>query len=212
MRIVAASDLHGVLPHPDAVPEGDVLVLAGDICPGALAGRQAEWLSSVFADWIADVRVSHVVATWGNHDWVGQRGRAPDVPGVRLLVDDGCVIDGVRFWCSPWSLTYLHWAFMAGEAELAAKYCRIPAGTDVVVSHGPPLGYGDMTVDGFRVGCVSLRERLRELGPRLAVFGHIHEAAGQWDVDGGTWVNASLLDHRYRAVRGPVSIDIAGRP
>lgn len=165
---------------------------------------------------MAEPRVDHAVATWGTHDWVGQHqlehGLSAAVPGARVLLDDSCVIDGVRFWGNPWSLALLSWAFMAGEEELASKYHSVPVDTDVVISHGPPFGCGDLTVDGTRAGSQSLREHLLKLSPRLAVFGHIHEAAGRWEIHGGLWVNASVLNSHYQVVRKPVLIELDPRP
>ena len=46
------------------------------------------------------------------------------------------------------------------------------------------------------VGCRDLFDRVREVRPRLHVFGHIHEAAGRLDIDGTTFVNASSFQGR----------------
>ena len=203
MRIIAASDLHGRLPQPEDVPRGDVLALAGDLCPHGGASRQLDWLSTAFAGWVDRLPVSRVVATWGNHDWVGLKWPAPAVSKMSWLLDSGVEIDGCRFWGSPWSLPFFDWAFMRPEDQLAETWSLMPEGTDVAIVHGPPQGCGDLTSRGQHVGSASLRRRLEEVRPQLAVFGHIHEAAGQWDLAGGVWANVSLLDLHYRLVRPP---------
>jgi len=210
VRIVAASDLHGTLPEPAEIPSGDALVLAGDLCPPGGANPQLQWLSTVFAEWAEQLPVTHIVATWGNHDWTGVKEPAPRISRVRWLVDSALEIDGCRFWGSPWSLPFFDWAFMRPEDELAKTWARMPDGTDVAVVHGPPLGFGDLTTHGRHVGSASLRRRLEEIRPQLAVFGHIHEAAGQWDVAGGVWANVSLLDVHYRLVRAPRVFTVTG--
>jgi len=62
----------------------------------------------------------------------------------------------------------------------------------VLVTHGPPQGIGDLTVSGRRVGCEEMARRVAEIRPRLHIFGHIHEAAGRWEREGTTFVNASV--------------------
>ena len=52
-------------------------------------------------------------------------------------------------------------------------WAKIPEGIDVLITHGPPLGRGDLTSHGMRVGCVDLvrASRLRPAprpGPGLA--------------------------------------------
>ena len=79
MRIVAASDLHGQLPAVADFPRGDVLAFAGDLCPDGDPAYQLDWLHTRFAYWVEQLPVSHVVATWGNHDWVGLNAPAPSI-------------------------------------------------------------------------------------------------------------------------------------
>ena len=212
MRIVAASDLHGQLPDPAEIPQGDVLALAGDLCPEGTAAHQLEWLTTTFTPWVEQLPVAHVVATWGNHDWVGMATPTPQISRVHWLVDAAIDLDGCRFWGSPWSLPFFKWAFMRPEKELAETWAQIPDDTDVVIVHGPPKGYGDRTNFGQRVGSVTLRQRLEQIRPQLALFGHIHEAAGEWDAAGGVWANVSLLNFRYEPVREPQVFSVVPSP
>lgn len=50
MKIVATSDFHGVLPPVESIPECDVLVIAGDVCPLRDHGVefQRSWLLTNF--------------------------------------------------------------------------------------------------------------------------------------------------------------------
>ena len=145
----------------------------------------------------------HYLATWGNRGWVGLESPMPTVPTMTWVCDSGCEIDGCRFWGSPWSLPFFDYAFMAAEADLETTWSRIPDDADVVIVHGPPLGIGDLTRDGLCVGSASLKARLTQIRPQLAVFGHIHEAAGQWDVAGAVWANVCLVDFHVQLVRAP---------
>lgn len=51
------------------------------------------------------------------------------------------------------------------------------------MTHGPPLGFGDrIQLNGVErhVGCADLLARVRQVKPRLHLFGHIHQDPGQW--------------------------------
>lgn len=198
MKLCCISDLHGHLP---ALPDADVLVIAGDICPveNHKLYYQQWWLDTVFRKWLPDMPV---VAIWGNHDWIGEHlEMVPDLPW-HLLTDQSVDIDGIRFYGTPWQREFCSWAFNLTEAELAIKYAAIP-GCDVLVSHGPPLGYGD---NGL--GSPSLTEAIRRLRIPLTICGHIHEGYGRFEDSGLTIVNASVRDEKYRVVNSPIVVEV----
>ena len=209
----AISDLHGQLP---AVEACDVLAIAGDICGhharpvGSFwdCRGQSDWLNTTFRAWLDAVPAEHVVATWGNHDFVAQRQPAMVPTGLRwtVLADSGTTVAGLRCWGSPWSPWFHDWAFNApagdvAETFLRERWSRVPEGTDVLIVHGPPHGYGDRTTDGRLTGPTSLVERIEVVKPRLSLHGHIHEGFGQWRLGPTTIANVSVLDADYRLTR-----------
>jgi Icc-related predicted phosphoesterase len=234
MRIVAVSDLHGFLPE---IPPCDLLIVAGDICPDGVGSRaaseapalQAAWFDRHVRPWLRRAPAAHTVFTWGNHDFCGEScdfkadrpGRAADGAPV-LLIDEATRIDlapgegrsgGVTIWASPWSNQFGGWAFMKRPRDLARVYDAIPEGTDIIVSHQPPYGYGDKTVELFgpadHAGSRELLAAIDRVGPRLVVCGHIHEAHGRYSHRGIPIVNASVVNEYYELVHLPTVIDLA---
>ena len=82
--------------------------------------------------------------------------------------------------CRDWPPRGRGGVFMAGgEDELAAHFEAIPEGIDVLVTHTPPQGHGDLTSIGDHVGSQALLAAIERAQPPLAVFGHIHEGRGE---------------------------------
>ncbi|MGV3622101.1 MAG: metallophosphoesterase [Archangium sp.] len=177
-RIVAIADTHGE--HAAlTLPDGDILVHAGDLTPrGTL-----QQLASV-ADWLRAQPHEHKVVIAGNHDFSLQRDRERAralFHGLTYLEDEGATVAGLRVWGSPWQPWFHNWAFNARRGpDIDEKWQRIPEGIDVLVTHGPPHGYGDLVWNGERVGCEDLVRHLDRVKPKLHFFGHIHEDRGEW--------------------------------
>ena len=206
MRIVAVADTH--LFHDELVmPDGDVFVHAGDLCRGGELDELRE-----AAAWIARLPHAHKVIVAGNHDWAFARepalARAVLGDGVIYLEDGEATIAGVRFWGSPWQPAYNDWAFnLPRGAALAEKWARIPAGIDVLVTHGPPEGLGDRGPVGGRAGCRDLRRRVAEVAPRLHLVGHIHQDGGAWREGATLHVNVTT----WECERAATVLDLDGR-
>jgi predicted phosphohydrolase len=206
MRIVCLSDTHNRHDRIE-VPEGDLLLHAGDA-----TARGTEPEVEAFLDWLAAQPHRHKVLVAGNHDFLFEREPAKVRALVRdavYLEDEGVTIDGIRIWGSPWQPWFHDWAFnLHRGAPLRAKWDRIPPGTDVLVTHGPPFGVLDRTDADEQVGCADLLDVIGRIRPRLHLFGHIHEGYGRETRDGTTFVNASICDRAYRPVNPPVVIDL----
>jgi Icc-related predicted phosphoesterase len=216
MRICCISDLHGELPD---IPPCDVLAIAGDICPDYRGGRrvsaerQVVFLNERFESWVGALPCRNVIGCFGNHDWVGVDAIDQVSTLVRswIKTDEPTVIDGVKFWTTPWQPWFGDWAFTAprdGEAFLAERWRTIPADTDVLIVHGPPRGYGDFTVSGTRTGSISLADRIAEIQPLLVVCGHIHEGYGVYYLGESVIANASLHNVHYQLTNPPIVFDL----
>jgi Icc-related predicted phosphoesterase len=188
MRIVCVSDTHG-RHHRTQVPDGDILVHGGDLTRNGTLEDVEE-----FDRWLATLPHRHKVVIAGNHDFCFQQQPAEArarITHATYLEDTGCELAGLKFHGSPWTPIFYDWAFMLSESDLATKWALIPAGVDVLVTHGPPFGILDWTNREEHAGSETLRARVAEVKPRLHVFGHIHEAAGRKDDADTIFLNAS---------------------
>ncbi len=206
MRIVAIADTH-LFTDELEVPAGDVLVHAGDLCRGGDLDELRQALR-----WLAAHPHRHKVLVAGNHDWAFAREPAAAralLGQVRYLEDASIVLDGVTFYGSPWQPAYNDWAFnLPRGAALAAKWQQIPPGVDVLITHGPPEGVGDRSGMDARAGCAELLRRVREVAPRVHLFGHIHQDGGLWQLDGTTFANVTT----WECERGATVLELdAGR-
>lgn len=206
MRIVCLSDTHDLHDRLQ-VPDGDLLLHAGD---ATMSGTMAQ--IEAFDRWLGRLPHRHKVVIAGNHDWGFQRTPARARAAIRnatYLEDEETTVDGLRIWGSPWQPWFYDWAFnLQRGPEIAAKWALVPAGIDVLVTHGPPAGILDRTSRGDDVGCADLLATVQQRRPRLHVFGHIHEGYGTVERDGTRFVNASNCSERYHPVQKPIVVDL----
>lgn len=215
MRIVAISDLHGYL--PSVMPEGDVLIIAGDVVIDDLQGywdrqSQTSWMRTNFAGWLEGLNYDSIIGIAGNHDFVltGQLGR--ELPWI-YLNDESIDIGSILFHGSPWTPAFGGWAFMKPERELPEHWDKIPENVDILITHGPPFGYLDVTSPQWgskNVGSSSLRWRLDNGFPnlKLHVFGHIHPGRGKLEVDDRIYANVTHVNAKYEPIYYPMIFDI----
>lgn len=206
VRLVLISDTHGMHEALD-LPDGDVLIHAGDVTAHGTLREVRE-----FDRYLGSLRFRHRIVIAGNHDFCFEQQPAEArqlVTNATYLEDNLLELEGVWFYGSPWQPWFFDWAFnLHRGAPIRARWNLIPAETVVLITHGPPLGFGDTTVRGDQVGCEELDLVVRRIRPRLHVFGHIHEGYGQWSRDGTTFINASTCDIGYQPSNPPVVFDL----
>lgn len=189
MRIAAIADLHG---GTVCVPECDVFIIAGDVCPDPprhvwVGGRETRaawqqyWLTTKYMEWERTIPAKHIVVIPGNHDWFcNKRGYErqtgwPEDSRAHFLLDEEVSIDGMRIYGTSWVPKCGDWNFQAGESARYQLFQNIPYGLDILVTHGPAFELGDMTWSQEPVGCYSLRRAIESRKPKHVIFGHIHE-------------------------------------
>ncbi len=160
----------------------DLVVHSGDATNGRVPTEYAnEFLK--FIDWFASLPVENKIFSPGNHDRFCYESRilAKEMckeRGIIYLEDEEVVIEGIKFYATPWMPKFRNWAYMKKEEDLVLPYSAIPDDTQVLITHGPPLGVLDIASDKNGVICIgssALAERIKAL-PNLKVhmFGHVH--------------------------------------
>jgi len=124
---------------------------------------------------------------------------------------------------SPYQPEFCDWAFNLDRGEpCKLKWDEIPSCTDpsscnnervvdVLLTHGPPLGRGDILhPSGNRSGCVDLLTRVQNhVKPLFHAFGHIHEGSGEVTSDGvTTFANASTCNFHYQSINAVLVFDL----
>lgn len=210
MRLVLISDTH--MRHDELeLPECDVLIHAGDF-----SGWGSQEDLEDFLRWLPTCPAREKVFIAGNHDFICEEKPAQvhalaREAGVHYLADEEAVACGLRIWGSPITPRFCDLAFNRDRGPaIRTHWERIPQGVDVLVTHGPPWGLGDLTYDGELVGCEDLLDRVRQLQPRLHVFGHIHEAHGEYSLPGlpTRFLNVSTCPLKGRRLRPPTVVDL----
>lgn len=205
MKLVIISDTHG-LHESLEIPDGDVLIHAGDLTRhGSLENVQE------FNEFLGTLPHPHKIVIAGNHDLCFERYREACeelLTNCIYLQDQEVILDGVKFYGSPWQPWFYDWAFnLERGPEIRAKWELIPEDTDMLITHGPPYGIGDLTTRGEKTGCQDLLEVVEKIKPTAHIFGHIHEGYGITSNKTTTFINASVCDQLYRLANQPIIFD-----
>lgn len=200
MRLVLLSDTH-TMHNQVKVPDGDVLVFAGD---ATFTGKRDQWVEFLY--WLRRLPHEHKVFIAGNHDFNSNHFCTTN-EYFTYLDNSGTEIDGVKFWGSPITPTFGMWAHMADRGEAIRKHWdAIPNDTDVLITHGPPYGFLDQVAPHLNtehLGCEDLRNAVWRIQPRIHIFGHIHGGYGEHIFGGTYFCNASVVNEAYRVVNSP---------
>src|SRR5579885_429050 len=196
MRIVCIADTHGLESMLAPLPTGDVLVVAGDF-----TNHGTSQDIKFFSQWLKNQLFTHKLVIAGNHDtsfeYDPYMARAM-LRQCTYLEDSGVTIQGVHFYGTPWQLEFMNWAFnLPRGKKLKEKWEMIPNNTDVLITHCPPFGILDFAYySNAHVGDKNLLERVKQIKPKVHIFGHIHEGYGKVEQDGTVFINASVSDEK----------------
>ncbi|KAL7931037.1 Metallo-dependent phosphatase-like protein [Trichoderma chlorosporum] len=186
------------------LPEADVVLHCGDLTK---YGRPEE-LRKTFS-MLRKLRAPLKLVIPGNHDLtlderyyferiggevrehneVMQFIKEAEEDGVKYLTEGTYTLDlangaRLRIFASPFTPQYGYWAF---QYEAGEHSFDIPAGVDIAMTHGPPLGVRDLASRNQSAGCGNLFRSVQHAKPKIHCFGHIHEAWGahlvRWKAD-----------------------------
>ena len=146
LKIHFISDTH--TKHRELIlPGGDVIVHCGDIMSSGLDVLEA----LDFLQWFDGLDYTHKIFIAGNHERIFEDNRniiskiLEDYPGITYLQDSSIIIDGYKFYGTPWTPEFYGWAFAYhSEIEGSKIFDLVPADTDVFISHGPSFGKLDV--------------------------------------------------------------------
>lgn len=193
------------------LPGGDVLIHAGDFMSSG--DDSLELLE--FLNWLYEQPYKHKILIAGNHDRLFEDAPTYAIQliddvnhdgSIKYLQDNGCEIDGIKFWGTPWTPAFYEWAFQLYGDDGKAIFDLIPNDTDVLISHGPAYGLLDEITTPLmtgatpgHIGCKHLLKAIDRVNPKLHVCGHIHSSQGVMDGYGEvtTHINASCLGEDY---------------
>jgi hypothetical protein len=211
VTFVAISDTHTKHAEVKLPPGIDVLIHAGDF---TTRGSCAE--VTAFAKWLRELPIPIKIVIAGNHDRAMERdtrsfsGEAyaqltdddARAAGVVYLQQEAVLVHGFTIWGSAFQPAFWGGFQRRRGSHIAAEWAAIPESADVVVTHGPAYGHGDLVfgfgagVDDEDAGVEVVRVRASSLGarnvgckdllaalmgrvrPALCVAGHIHEGYG----------------------------------
>lgn len=125
------------------------------------------------------------------------------------LEDSGVELYGLKFWGTPHQPEFHRWAFnLKRGQEILDKWNLIPADTDILITHTPPIGFNDLCYSGVRAGCVELLSTIQKrVKPIYNIFGHIHESYGLSSDGKVIYINASTCNIEYLPNNPPIVFD-----
>lgn len=219
LKITLISDTHTLQGRMSFnIPDADVLIHAGDFMN--CGNKRDDYLN--FLEWFSSFPHQYKIFIAGNHDAYFQnnfdivRKDLEQYPGLIYLQDGAIEIEGTKFYGSPWTPWFCNWAFSfprdyhLGRICAQSTWAKIPDDTEVLITHGPPRGINDKVLEGERVGCEALRERietLKKLGNlKLCVHGHIHEGYGIKKIEDIVYANPSIVTRNYEPINKPLYV------
>ena len=217
IRLVIISDTHGKhsqIKHAlGDIPEGDILIHAGDI-----SNVGEEYDVRRFLSWFYEQSHHTKIFIAGNHDFLFENEKLMSTEmieefqkksDIRYLEDTSTEVEGLNFWGSPVTPPFFNWAFMRKDVKIVKHWEYIADDTDVLITHGPPKDILDYSRYGNEnCGCPYLRMRVLKIKPLVHIFGHIHGEYGTHVENDTLFINASTLNERYMVRNKPIVVDV----
>jgi Icc-related predicted phosphoesterase len=218
MKIVALSDLHGILPD---LEECDLVLLGGDLVPLKYQNIKEStelWFREDFKDWANKLPCNKVIFIAGNHEIKFEyheqyyKKLFPTNNKITFLNHEYYEYEGLKIFGSPYCKMFgRFWAYMKTYRELVSLYKDIPSNLDVLLTHDAPFNCTDICLGTDTLDClgsVALREAILEKQPRYALHGHLHSSDHHFENLGNTKViNTSFVGENYLPAYKPLVIE-----
>jgi len=180
----------------------DVLIFAGD----HHCTKELDLV--LFLTWFELQPSKYKIFVPGNHDIFCEENpertkELMELHNIHYLVDEEVIIEGHKFYGTPYTPEFCNWAFMEEEEDLEKRYAKIPDDTEVLITHGPPRDILDWCPGG-NVGSTALNTAVYRVQPHYHIFGHIHESSGNKIIGKTEFMNVSVLDGHYYPNSRPI--------
>lgn len=129
-----------------------------------------------FLEWFGSLPHRHKIFIAGNHDDCLYQASIEGLP------------DNIHYLCN--------------EGIYEKQIRQIPTGTDILITHQPPLGILDFSKNRH-YGNEKLLERIGIVKPKYHFFGHIHQAYGIQKYEETICVNSAVVNENYELVNTP---------
>jgi Icc-related predicted phosphoesterase len=185
MRILHISDTHGLHHDLKLNLDVDVIVHSGD-CSNYRDPARNQLEVYNFLEWYMTLPAIKIFVA-GNHDTSVERRmfKKEDFAarGIIYLEHDEVIIQGFKFFGSPYTPTFGDWAFMKARDKIYKVWESMPEDINVLITHGPPKGVRDLTENRegrelVQCGDLSLSKWVFNNQPNAHLFGHVHNMKG----------------------------------
>lgn len=246
MRLVVLSDTHNHHRNEKfpEIPKGDILIHSGDATrKGTLESLKDffDWFSSLPHPYKIFVAGNHDIGLDPefidnrrigsmSEEGLSQKAKETSLEAEKLIpdniiylkdsfveIEDPGMFRKLKIYGSPYTPRFCNWAFLCNRGEaIAEKWALIPDDIDILVTHGPAYGHGDVAPPWILsqypriVGCMELLKRIIQIKPKVHVFGHIHSGHGIYQSDEmpTTFMNAAICTEEYAPTNKPLTLDL----
>eukprot|EP01084_Bolivina_argentea_P279582 477985_1 len=234
-KIMCISDTHNIWTKQidiNDLPQVDILIHSGDLSMIGDLHELTDWNNWINQYLNVYKKGKYALVISGNHDltlhesyynnigyknkFVKQKQNTTkckqqilNVENGIYLQDESITLMNINFYGSPYIPYIGNWAFSKQRGqELKEHWNVLNENIDVLITHGPPYGIGDVvpTHNDAHVGDRDLLNKIKEIKPQYHIFGHIHEGFGIYSTfDLKTvFVNAAMLDESYAEIHKPI--------
>ena len=170
------------------IPQADIVIHSGDCSNSKNIYLNSNEVTQ-FLEWYAQLEIPIKILVAGNHDTSIEKRlitpRQIEQHGIIYIENQTKIIKldnhTVRIWASPITPSFNQgWAWNVARHKLCQVWENIDPYADIIVTHGPPKGILDLTHDQKNqltmVGCKSLTTKIKDIKPKLHLFGHVHNS------------------------------------